>query len=52
MFILLYLKKVFFLGHSVVEILYFSIFWVISMETLIEEVSNNNWFNFFWHFCE
>jgi len=21
------------------------------METLIEEVSNNNWFNFFCHFC-
>jgi len=22
------------------------------METLIEEASNNNWFNFFCHFCE
>ena len=32
---------------SVVEILYFSNFWVVSMETLIEEASNNNWINFF-----
>jgi len=32
---------------SVVEILHFSIFWVVSMEMLKEEASNNNRFNFF-----
>jgi len=31
----------------VVEILHFSIFWVVSMETLIEEVSDTYRFNFF-----
>ena len=31
----------------VVEILHFSIFWVVSMETLIEEVSDIYRFNFF-----
>jgi len=37
----------FVLSLSVVEILHFSIFWVVYMEKLIEEASNNNWFNFF-----
>jgi len=35
-------KKNFVLVFSVVEILHFSFFWVVSMETLIEEASNNN----------
>jgi len=42
MFVLVHLQKKIVLGHSVVEILHFSIFWVVSMKTLIEEASNNN----------
>jgi len=52
MLVQVHLKKNFVLALSVVEILHFSIFRVVSMDTLIEEVSNNTWFNFFCHFCE
>jgi len=37
---------------SIVEILHFSIFLVVSMETLIEEASDIYSFNFFCHFYE
>jgi len=41
MLVLVHLKKNFVLALSVVEILHFSSFWVVSMETLME-ASNNN----------
>jgi len=41
MLVQVHLKKNFVLALSVVEILHFSIFRVVSMDTLIEEVSNN-----------
>jgi len=46
MLVLVHLKKIFVLPLLVVEILHFSDFRFVSMETLIEE-SNNNSFNFF-----
>jgi len=42
MLVLVHLKKKKFLALLVVEILHFSIFWVVSMEMLIEEAPNNN----------
>jgi len=53
MLVLDHLKKIFVLALLVVEILHFSIFWVVSMETLIEEAGVKQLLiKFFCHFCE
>jgi len=52
MLVLVHYKKNFCsISFSRGDIAFFYI-WVVSMEALIEEVSNNNWFNFFCNFCE
>jgi len=44
------LKKDFVLALSIVEILHFSIFWVVSMEMLIEEASKQQLIQLFLSF--